>query len=328
MIMRLVGFVLVTTLLTSCYSPTFRDGLPCSETDQCPTGQRCDLATGLCGSGTGSAVDASSESDASIEVDASTQIDGSGPVDANENADACVGGAACDGPDSDACPDDQTTCTGGAAICENTSGDDDIELCNQLDDDCDTSTDEGFDLTSDEANCGECGSTCTNTLGTTSCTGSVCVPQCSAGGAQCDGNVNNGCELINTNPVCQTGAPVTTMVNGDADSTAVLTGTTEQIVRIRIRETNSATSQDVTARIALTSGAGTNYDLFVLCPACGSAPLSDPADDTVEVGRNDGTGVDVSFDVWVDVRHVSATTCAPWTLTITGNVATVNRCGG
>ena len=41
-------------------------------------------------------------------------------------------------------------------------------------------------------------------------------------------------------------------------------------------------------------------------------------------------GSDRSFDVYVEVRYDTATpstTCAPWTITVTGAAQTNNRCG-
>jgi hypothetical protein len=56
------------------------------------------------------------------------------------------------------------------------------ELCNGRDDDCDGATDETFDLTSDEANCGACGRTCG--AGTT-CIGASCQE------TRCDDGADN-----------------------------------------------------------------------------------------------------------------------------------------
>jgi MYXO-CTERM domain-containing protein len=48
------------------------------------------------------------------------------------------------------------------------------------------------------SNCGACGTACTNTGGTTSCTYNGitggCVPVCDSTHSNCDGNINNGCE--------------------------------------------------------------------------------------------------------------------------------------
>jgi hypothetical protein len=71
------------------------------------------------------------------------------------------------------------------------------EQCNNKDDDCDSKTDEGFDLMKDEMNCGACGTRCANMQ---SCCGGACVargsgpdgcPECSA--TQACGNGANCC---------------------------------------------------------------------------------------------------------------------------------------
>ncbi len=40
--------VVAVVLLGGCYAPTVADGLPCSESYDCPDGQACDVATGTC----------------------------------------------------------------------------------------------------------------------------------------------------------------------------------------------------------------------------------------------------------------------------------------
>jgi hypothetical protein len=77
----------------------------------------------------------------------------------------------------------------GAPICGPT------ELCNGLDDDCDGSVDEGFDMSTDVSNCGGCGIVCDFQNTTGSCTGGVCViNSCNPGFDDCDLNGQNGCE--------------------------------------------------------------------------------------------------------------------------------------
>src|SRR6185503_3767676 len=77
---------------------------------------------------------------------------GGNPERCNDADDDCDGstdegfslGVACDGADSDVCKEGAMVCapSGLASICDDTSGDD-VELCNDMDDDCDGSTDEG-----------------------------------------------------------------------------------------------------------------------------------------------------------------------------------------
>ncbi len=206
-----------------------------------------------------------------------------------------------------------------------------VEVCNDTDDDCDMMIDEDFDLDTDVDNCGSCGHACTNLHGTTQCMTTMCLPSCSNGAAQCDGNVDNGCELQDTNPTCPSTTTTPDLsVNGDAATTAMTTGTTERILRVRIAETVPNGGPDLTARIALVSGAGTDFDLVVYCPTCGTAGITDATDDIVEVGKDDVAGPS-TFDVFVEVRYdgttTPSTTCNAWTLTVTGGVATANRCG-
>lgn len=40
--------VLIGALVAGCYKPTFTEGLPCSEDNNCPEGQTCELTTHLC----------------------------------------------------------------------------------------------------------------------------------------------------------------------------------------------------------------------------------------------------------------------------------------
>ena len=74
-----------------------------------------------------------------------------------------------------------------------------MPTCNAGFGSCDGNARNGCETaTTTVTNCGACGVQCTNTNGTTTCTGGACVPTCSAGFKTCDGNPNNGCET-NTN---------------------------------------------------------------------------------------------------------------------------------
>ncbi|MDH5492078.1 MAG: MopE-related protein, partial [Myxococcales bacterium] len=68
------------------------------------------------------------------------------------------GGTSC-GTGVGACRAGAETCVGGALRCEGAIGAS-LEACNGLDDDCDGTVDNGFDLDNDSNNCGGCGITC------------------------------------------------------------------------------------------------------------------------------------------------------------------------
>ncbi len=74
------------------------------------------------------------------------------------------------------------------------------EVCNDRDDDCDGSVDEGL-IETDPSNCGSCGNVCTVAHGTAGCEGGACtVASCDAGWDDCDGDADNGCEADLTRP--------------------------------------------------------------------------------------------------------------------------------
>jgi hypothetical protein len=67
-------------------------------------------------------------------------------------------------------------------------------------------------------NCGTCGTACTNAHGTTACPAGVCVPSCTAGYGNCDGNPSNGCEA-SLNSVANCGTCGTTCTNPNGTTT-------------------------------------------------------------------------------------------------------------
>jgi alpha-tubulin suppressor-like RCC1 family protein len=71
----------------------------------------------------------------------------------------------------------------------------DEERCNELDDDCDGSVDEGFDLQTDPEHCGACGQACALANASSECRSGEChIVQCREPFADCDGEAENGCE--------------------------------------------------------------------------------------------------------------------------------------
>ena len=70
------------------------------------------------------------------------------------------------------------------------------ETCNERDDDCDTRTDETFDLTSSMLHCGRCDNACPTSPehGSSRCVSSSCDLSCDDGFADCNGVRDDGCE--------------------------------------------------------------------------------------------------------------------------------------
>ncbi|MBI5479447.1 MAG: lamin tail domain-containing protein [Deltaproteobacteria bacterium] len=69
------------------------------------------------------------------------------------------------------------------------------ETCNNVDDDCDGVVDNGFDLTSDEENCGYCGHRCELLHATSTCDNAICtIVGCADGYANVNGTHADGCE--------------------------------------------------------------------------------------------------------------------------------------
>jgi hypothetical protein len=80
-----------------------------------------------------------------------------------------------------------------------------VASCNGGYANCDSVVSNGCEvqLSTNTANCGACGSACTNAHGTTSCAASSCVPSCGAGYGDCDASRPNGCETaLNTVTNC------------------------------------------------------------------------------------------------------------------------------
>jgi hypothetical protein len=81
------------------------------------------------------------------------------------------------------------------------------ELCNGIDDNCNGTTDEGFNLQTDTSNCGQCGHVCSAVNGSSTCNSGICtISSCNAGYADCDTNANNGCEVNTGTDIVNCGA--------------------------------------------------------------------------------------------------------------------------
>jgi len=142
---------------------------------------------------------------------------------------ACVGGtctiascmtgfANCDGNVANGCETNLTGDVGNCGACSNRcnvpngtprclSGTCSVAACNTGFANCDGDPRNGCEINTltDPFNCGACGTRCTYHHGNISntCSNGACMPMCSMGFANCDGDPRNGCESsLNTNNAC------------------------------------------------------------------------------------------------------------------------------
>jgi len=148
----------------------------------CSTGrQQCTSGSLVCMGSTGP--DPAGESCNSLDDDCDGTIDEGNPG----------GGGAC-GITVGECAGGTEMCLGGALQCMGATGPV-IETCNTLDDDCDGSVDENFDLANDRNNCGGCGTVCSYPNGIAGCSMSMCaLVACADGFFDADMDPSNGCE--------------------------------------------------------------------------------------------------------------------------------------
>lgn len=181
------------------------------------------------------------------------------------------------------------------------------------------------------SHCGGCNAPCSLPNASESCaTGDCVITSCNSSWCDVDGIASNGCEFhANSSPAC---APLNMgSIPGDLGAGQLtLTGRGETWYRATLREDNAGGTVNVTGRIDLTPAAGTDYDLYMYCEACGgasagSSTLSGTQTDTVTVRQNDSLFADNTFDVVIEVRWFSG--CGTYFLTVTGNVgASVQTC--
>jgi formylglycine-generating enzyme required for sulfatase activity len=97
-------------------------------------------------------------------------------------------------------------CASGQQICDPNGGTTcqqilvaGTETCNGLDDDCDGTVDDGFNLATDLGNCGSCGTTCSFPNAVAACAQGKCaLGSCTKGFSDLDGSPANGCEYFCT----------------------------------------------------------------------------------------------------------------------------------
>ncbi len=70
------------------------------------------------------------------------------------------------------------------------------EVCDGMDNDCDTEIDEDFNFESDPANCGGCGMACSRPNMAGTCASMTCQFECLPGFVDLDGDIDTGCEYL------------------------------------------------------------------------------------------------------------------------------------
>lgn len=236
------------------------------------------------------------------------------------------------------------TCSvsGGNAAC--VAGQCEVAGCGSGFEDCDGDASNGCetDVTT-TANCGTCGNTCSFPNATETCnTNSCAITSCDNGYCDDNGQASDGCEFdLATGPACSSAVDLGT-VSGDTQlnngATNVVSSTTkgEQWFEVFVEEQSSgfcsANRLCVTATVDMPAGA--DYDLFMHCDDCSNSDASS----LNGTGQNDSTGLrwdedtilgcpsgsDSGRDVFIEVRHFNANTCATYTLTVQGNVCPSN----
>ncbi len=85
-----------------------------------------------------------------------------------------------------------------------------MEICDGLDNDCDGTVDDGFDLINDPSNCGQCNLICSvtgTTVSTYACVARVCgIGSCVPGRGNCNQQYGDGCEVDLATEVTHCGA--------------------------------------------------------------------------------------------------------------------------
>jgi hypothetical protein len=148
----------------------------------------------------------------------------------------------------------------------------------------------------------------------------------------CNGQTDEGCSTVcspNTNPSCT--ATDLGSVKGDEGADQLLaSGADEAWYQVSIGE-KSWSSINLNAEIVVYNGPGADFDVFVYCASCGGTLLLSSATngaggvERLSLGKRDDGGVNDGFNVIVEIRYRSHTTCGGWTLEVRGNSGGGNK---
>jgi alpha-tubulin suppressor-like RCC1 family protein len=153
------------------------------------------------------------------------------------------------------------------------------EACNGMDDDCDGSADEGFDLSSDPEHCGGCGVSCAVTNGFRACASGTCgeeIAACDVGFADCNGDAADGCETnVGSDPAHCGGCGLACDTLPHAMSTCSASVCVLSGCAAGYGDCNSAPGD----------GCETPLDTTSSCGACGAACMPENGVGSCEAGR-------------------------------------------
>jgi hypothetical protein len=212
------------------------------------------------------------------------------------------------------------------------------EICDGKDNNCNNEIDENSNLQDDVNNCGTCGNACLQGKphSTGTCAGGTCGLVCESGYADCDSDLENGCErhidTLGPPPNCDPTPTSLGSVSGDTGSDIITKSDSyaEGVYRVSVTEDNdSITSVYLSVGITLQSPPGMIYDLVISSPSCGANQAvynTDSAGGSVTITNcvNDSLGYDDKYDIYIEVWYREGSGCGNWTLTVTGDVNAPN----
>lgn len=314
------------------------------------TGVSCDgVDSDLCLEGTNLCTDGQilCSDDTASTIDLCNGLDDDCDPASADGSEDPQNGIACDSlADSDLCATGTTSCPAGTLECS----DDAVsafDLCNGLDDDCDSSSVDGSedpllgaacDGTQDTDLCLEGTYSCpAGALDCSDATGST-VELCAGNGADedCDGAIDEGF-ILDDNPACW-GINLGSIEGDGTSEDLIRTEFSEERFLLLVLDVDSCVNDSVGIRVTLESPPGTDFDLFLQCFDCGGSNPGRASTvhglsghtDTVILSAFDDCFQDDSFFALIEVRHFSSLLCAIWTLTIEGNMEDEmdRTCGG